>query len=81
MTPVSTWNMIGVLIGSVLFPPMGIVWGVRYLRNVSQKTKIIGVVAIALTIVSLVWTTVYVIGVLNEVNGRVNERIENLQAL
>ena len=40
----------GIYVGSILLAPLGLVWGIRYLRQSDQKSKIIGIVAIVLTL-------------------------------
>src|SRR5689334_13095391 len=65
---VSISKQISLYIKSILLPPMGIVWGMRYLRQPDPKSKLVGVIAITLTIITLVITIVAVKGVIDAVN-------------
>lgn len=43
---------------SFFLAPLGLVWGIRYVRNKDRKVKIVGVVCIVLTLVALTITIV-----------------------
>jgi hypothetical protein len=61
---------------SLLLPPMGIIWGFRYLRQSDTKSKVIGLIAISVTIIEIIWliqTTVYTI---NTVNQQINQQMK-----
>lgn len=66
-------------IGSLLLPPMGIIWGLRYLRQPDRESKIVGVIAIILTIVILVLLTQFTVNLINTVNEQVNSQLQSLQ--
>lgn len=57
--PLSTTvaRQMGLYVGSILLAPMGLIWGMRYLRETSSKAKIIGVVCMTLTVITLVIMT------------------------
>jgi hypothetical protein len=40
--------------GSVFLPPMGIIWGIKYLKEKESKAKIVGIVCITITVVVLI---------------------------
>lgn len=65
-------------IGSIFLPPMGIVWGWKYLKQSDQKSRIVGMVAIAITVVVLLWATYYTMNVINTVRGQVNTQLEGV---
>jgi len=54
--PVSTsiGKQIVVYLISLLLPPFGLPWAIRYLRQQDQKSKTIGYVVIALTVISII---------------------------
>jgi hypothetical protein len=43
-------------IGSLVLPPLGIFWSIKYFKQPDEKSKTMGAVMIALTIVSLIVT-------------------------
>jgi hypothetical protein len=47
------WKQIGVYLLSFLLPPLGLWPGIKYLRQPDRKAKLIGFVAILLTITSI----------------------------
>ncbi len=53
--PISTslLTQLGIYAGSVLLPPLGFFWGIRYLRQPGRMAKIIGSIAIVLTIITI----------------------------
>lgn len=59
--------------GSVLLPPFGIIWGLRYLKQTDTVAKRVGLICIVLTIVSLVvmtiWTMKIMSGIIVQLNG------------
>lgn len=72
--PVTTFSkQISIYLISVLLPPLGLWPGLRYLFSKDPKAKIIGIIAIFLTIVSLVvsiWATAnYLTSQVNNLNS------------
>jgi len=53
---ISIGKQVYIYIMSVILPPTGLYWGIKYLLNPNPKVKIIGAVSGILTIVSLVVT-------------------------
>ena len=67
--PTSISSQIILYLKSIVFLPLGIIWGIRYLRQPDRSSKIVGLITIVLTIVIIVIvtrTTVNFIGVLND---------------
>lgn len=50
---ISVGKQIYVYFMSALLPPSGLVWGIKYVLNPNPKTKIVGWVAIGITIITL----------------------------
>ena len=65
-------KQLGVYALSVLLPPLGLVPGIKYLFQKDPKVKIVGVVAILLTILSLVLTAYVTIDFLNRINKTIS---------
>jgi hypothetical protein len=79
--PVSNAKALGVCLISILLPPLGLWPGVKYLFAKEQKTRIVGAIAIALTILSTVITIWLSIGLLNNINQSVNSQMNQYQNL
>ena len=62
----SIGKQISIYLISFLLPPFGLAPGIRYLMQPDQKAKIIGIVAILLTIVSIGLTIWFTMNFLNE---------------
>jgi hypothetical protein len=61
---------------SLLAPPFGIVYGIRYLRRPDTASRAIGLAATILTVVSSIAVTVYTIKVVNGINAAVNTQMQ-----
>lgn len=66
-------------VGSMLLPPLGLVWGWPYLKEQTLKAKMIGIVTILLTVISLVTSVYYAMQFANSINERVNDEMSRLQ--
>lgn len=64
--------------GSLLLPPMGILWGIKYLKQQDQKSRYVGIVAIAITVIVILWITNYIMNVFTAVNSQVNTQLDGL---
>ena len=75
--PVSTsiGKQIGIYALSILLPPLGLWPGFKYLFQKDEKAKIIGIVAIILTILSTVLTMYYTIQLMNNITKTINEQL------
>jgi hypothetical protein len=65
--------------GSIILPPMGFIWGIRYLKDKNTNAKIIGSILFLITIVELVFLTVLSVRLVNSINDQVNKQLENIQ--
>jgi hypothetical protein len=72
-------TQLGIYVGSILLAPMGLVWGIRYLRQPSTTAKIIGVVAIGLTVATLVIASKLVTSYITAVNEQVTKQLNGMQ--
>lgn len=77
--PTSVPRIILLFLGSIILAPLGIVWGVRYLRQPDRKARIIGIIAIVLTLLSFVIATKVTIDYLNKVNEEVTKQMNSMQ--
>jgi len=66
-------------LGALVLPPLGIVWGIKYIKQESQMSKVHGIVLIILTIVEIVVLTIWTINFINMINAQVGSQLNNLQ--
>jgi hypothetical protein len=64
--PISIGQQVGLYLLSALLPPLGLWPGIKYLRKEDNKSKMVGLVAIILTILSLVISTALLGNVINQ---------------
>ncbi len=78
--PLSTTvlKQLGLYIGSVVLMPLGLIWGLRYLKESTLKAKLIGWACIVITIVSFVIISVVLFNTIREVNEQVNQQLNGL---
>ena len=73
---------IGIYALSLLLPPLGLWPAIRYLRQPDRNTKVVGIIAIILTIISIaasVWLSINLISTISKnLNTQLNQ-IQNLQ--
>ncbi len=65
-------------IGSILLPPMGIIWGFKYLREKNQTSKIIGIICVILTFIVIIVGIQATITLANTISDQVNKQSESL---
>lgn len=76
---VSFGGLTKLFLGTILLPPIGILWGLRYLKG-NSKAQVIGMSAIVLTIIELGLITITTIQLVNGVNEQVNSQLQQIQA-
>ena len=65
--------------GSIFLAPMGLIWGWRYIRQPETKSKIVGSIAITLTIITLIIATILIKNFMNMINSQVYKQLETIQ--
>ncbi len=68
-------------VGAVVLPPMGIIWGIKYLRQESQTARIHGIILIGLTIIECIVLTVWTVNFVNTMSAQVGSQLNGLQGL
>jgi len=66
-------------VGSVLLPPFGIVWGIKYLKQNDDTAKRIGMISIALTLLSTLITFLLTVNIIGNITSQANMFLENSQ--
>lgn len=79
--PTDASRQLSLYLGSLLLPPMGIIWGIRYLQGSDQKTRTIGLVCIGLTVASILLGVILAVQTINTINEQVNQQLQGIQGL
>lgn len=66
-------------LGSIFLAPMGIFWGLRYLRDGRQKSKIVGIVAMALSVVTFIIAVKFTVNTVNTLNTQVEKQLQGIE--
>lgn len=65
--------------GSILLPPLGFWWGVKYIQQPGAASKRIAILCMVLTTVSLIISSVWLVNYFNKLNAQVNQQLNGLQ--
>lgn len=76
--PIDIAHQAQLYLGSVLLPPIGVIWAVKYLRVSDPKVRIIGWVCIVLTVISVLVATYLIVETIATVNEQVNSQLQGL---
>ena len=68
-------HQIGLYLFSLLLPPLGLIPALKYIRQDNLNSKIIGIVAIAITVIVSVITIYYTIDLINGLNTQLNSEL------
>lgn len=66
-------------LGSVFLPPLGIIWGLRYLKHKDSASKTVGTSLIVLTIIILFIVIKITVDVINTINEQIGSQLQNLE--
>lgn len=75
---ISVMDQINLYGKSILLPPFGLLWAIKYLNQSDKKSKMVGVVAIVLTLVSLIVATIWFRNTMNQVNEQITKQLSIL---
>jgi hypothetical protein len=73
--PITVLKQIGIYALSFFLPPLGLFPGIKYLFVKNTKVKIIGLVAIILTIISCALTVWATMGLIDSINQNLNTQL------
>lgn len=65
--------------GSVLLPPLGFWWGIKYLKQTDAISKRIGIISMVLTAISFIATSIWAVDYINKINAQVGSQLNGLQ--
>lgn len=63
---------------SLLLPPLGFLWGYKYLKQPGMKAKMVGLTTMIITVVVLVFIVVSTVKLINTVNEQVNSQLNQM---
>jgi len=74
--PLSTslLSQIALYLKTLLLPPLGFIWGYRYLRQPGTNSKIVGLITIAITIIEIVLLVEFAVNLVNTVNQQIYQQ-------
>jgi hypothetical protein len=75
---ISLADQLALYIKSILLPPFGVLWAIKYLKQNSNKSKIVGLTAIILTLVSLLVCSILFKNLADEVNNQITNQLNTL---
>jgi hypothetical protein len=77
--PSTTFSSVAMLmLGSLFLPPMGIIWGWKYIHQPDTKSKIVGYVAIIGTIILLIVIMQSTIAAINAMNEQMEKQLQQI---
>jgi hypothetical protein len=71
--PTSAADQLFLYLKTILLPPLGLFWGLRYLRQSDNKSKVIGLIVIVVTVVETIWLVQATISSVNTINEQINQ--------
>ncbi len=71
-------KQVGIYLVSFFLPPLGLIPALKYLRQGNPKLKNIGLIAVALTVFSILISVYLAVSISNELNRQVQEQLQNL---
>ena len=66
-------------IGSLLLPPLGYWWGIKYLLQQGAASKRIGIIIMVLTTISFIITSIFAVDYITKIQATVNSQLNGLQ--
>ncbi|MCX6704606.1 MAG: hypothetical protein NTZ07_04160, partial [Candidatus Woesebacteria bacterium] len=69
-------SQISLYIKTLLLPPLGFIWGYRYLRQSGTGSKIVGLITIVITVIEVILLIKFTVNLVNTVNQHVYQQIQ-----
>jgi predicted nucleic acid-binding Zn ribbon protein len=66
-------DQIMLYLGSFFLPPMGVIWGLKYINQKDSKSKTVGWVAFGLTVISILIAVQMTMKIMNSVSSQMNQ--------
>lgn len=72
---ITLFDQVMLYLGSIFLAPMGVIWGIRYIRQEDQKSKIVGLVAMTLSVIVIIVVLQYTLSFLHSVSSQVGSGV------
>ena len=76
--PISVWAQIGIYALSIFLPPLGLWPGIKYIMKKDKQAKTVGIIAVALTLVSSLITIWLIYGEFKIYLGTLQQSLQGL---
>ncbi|MFH1896369.1 MAG: zinc ribbon domain-containing protein [bacterium] len=63
-------------IKSVFVPPFGIFWAIKYLKQTDSKSRMVGIIAVILTVTSFIISIILFKNFVADLNTQVNQQLD-----
>lgn len=70
-------TLIILFLKTVLLPPLGFIWGFRYLFQPDNRSKLIGFLVIVITLIETILLTQYTITMVNTATEQINQQLNS----
>ena len=74
----TTATLIPLLLRTVFLPPMGIIWGFRYVKQEGSQYKTVGYAMMIITVVVLIVAVRATMSIVNTATTQMNSQLENM---
>lgn len=78
---ISTLMEYGYYAGSLLLPPLGLWWGWRLFRQADPRARRMGILNIAITVISTIVFSLWSVQLFQSINAQVNSQLNGIQGL
>jgi len=68
-------------LGSILLPPLGIFWGIKYLKQNDEDAKRIGLLSIVFTVISFIVTIIWTMSLIRSISSQADTILKGNQEL
>ncbi len=65
-------------IGSLVLPPLGYWWGIKYLKQTDAASKRIGILCMVFTTISFIVTSILAVDYINKISATVNSQLNGV---
>src|SRR4030042_1168633 len=62
-------------VGSLLLPPLGFWWGIKYLKQTDAASKRIGILCMVVTSISFILTSIVAVDYINKISAAVGSQL------
>jgi len=71
-------TLIPLFLGTIFLPPMGIIWGFRYVKQEGMQYKTVGFAMMVITVIILIVAVRATFTIVNTATSQMNSQLENI---